>query len=89
MFELFSRQYEMARVDESREGALIQVVDTATPPERKSRPKRSIVGIVTTLATGIVLAILLLARLAWRNGMRDPVKAEKLSRMRNALRLRR
>jgi len=89
LFELFSRQYEMARVDESREGALIQVVDTATPPERKSRPKRSIVGIVTTLATGIVLAIFLLARHAWRNGMRDPVKAEKLSRMRNALRLRR
>ena len=30
LFELFARQYEIARVDESREGALIQVVDPAT-----------------------------------------------------------
>ena len=29
LFELFARQYELARVDESREGALIQVVDAA------------------------------------------------------------
>ena len=29
LFELFARQYEIARVDESREGALIQVVDVA------------------------------------------------------------
>ena len=41
LFDLFARQYELARVDESREGALIQVVDIATPPERKSKPKRA------------------------------------------------
>ena len=34
LFELFAKQYEMARVDESREGAVIQVVDAAQPPER-------------------------------------------------------
>lgn len=40
LFEMFARQYESARVDESREGALIQVVDAAVPPERRIRPKR-------------------------------------------------
>lgn len=40
LFELYARQFEVARTDESREGALIQVVDPATPPERKSKPKR-------------------------------------------------
>ena len=29
MFELFAKQYELARVDESREGAMIQVLDVA------------------------------------------------------------
>lgn len=40
LFEMFARQYESARVDESREGALIQVIDAAMPPERHIRPKR-------------------------------------------------
>ncbi len=46
LFDLFSRQYELAKLDESREGSLIQVVDPATPPERKSKPKRAIVALV-------------------------------------------
>lgn len=40
LFDIFAKQYELARVDESREGALIQVVDRATVPERKAGPKR-------------------------------------------------
>ena len=49
LFDLFARQYESARVDESREGALIQVIDPATPPEKKDWPKRSIWSIVAAL----------------------------------------
>lgn len=45
LFELFSRQYESARLDESREGGLIQVVDSATPPERKSKPRRAVLAL--------------------------------------------
>ena len=62
LFELFARQYEMARVDESREGALIQVVDTATPPEKKSRPRRSIIALLAALAAAAVLASYALLR---------------------------
>lgn len=40
LFDLYAKQYEAARVDEAREGALIQVVDVAEPPERKSAPTR-------------------------------------------------
>jgi uncharacterized protein involved in exopolysaccharide biosynthesis len=42
LFELLARQYETARVDEGREGALLQVVDVASPAERKFKPKRSL-----------------------------------------------
>lgn len=57
LFELFSKQFEMARLDESREGALIQVVDTATPPEHKSKPKRVWVAIGTSFAVFFILTI--------------------------------
>ena len=56
MFDLFARQYELARLDESREGTLIQVVDKATPPELKSRPKRTLVALAAALISGFVMA---------------------------------
>ncbi|HEY8975025.1 MAG TPA: Wzz/FepE/Etk N-terminal domain-containing protein [Burkholderiaceae bacterium] len=40
VFELMAKQYELARVDEAKEGAIIQVVDPAQPPERRSFPRR-------------------------------------------------
>jgi len=40
LFDLFARQYEIARVDESREAAPIQVIDVATPPEKPTGPRR-------------------------------------------------
>ncbi|MEO7852947.1 MAG: hypothetical protein ABIR94_11945 [Rubrivivax sp.] len=62
LFDLFARQYEIARVDESREGALIQVVDVAVPPERKSKPKRLFSAALTALGAFLVLTALVLVR---------------------------
>lgn len=50
LFEIFVKQYELAKVDESREGALIQVVDVAQPPERKSGPRRGAITAMVSLA---------------------------------------
>ncbi len=51
LFDIFVKQYELAKVDESREGALIQVVDTAQPPEKRSGPKRSLIALSAALVT--------------------------------------
>lgn len=40
LFELFAKQYEVARVDESREGAVIQVLDVAHRPSTRVNPRR-------------------------------------------------
>lgn len=45
LFELFGRQYELARLDEARDGAFIQVIDSALPPERKSGPPRLLLAV--------------------------------------------
>ena len=66
LFDLFSRQYELAKLDESREGALIQVVDAATPPKRKSKPKRALTAIAVTLCSFIVLGLFVFVRNDWR-----------------------
>ncbi len=46
LFELLSKQYEAARIDEAKEAPVIQVVDPAVPPERKSSPHRAILAFV-------------------------------------------
>jgi uncharacterized protein involved in exopolysaccharide biosynthesis len=61
LFDLFAREYETARVDESREGALIQVLDPAMPPEHKSSPSRALFGLVGAFL-GLLGASLLLVR---------------------------
>jgi uncharacterized protein involved in exopolysaccharide biosynthesis len=62
LFELFARQFEAARLDESREAGLIQVVDPATPPEHKSKPKRAFIAIGASLAAALLFAIGLVFR---------------------------
>jgi len=43
VFELLAKQFELAKLDEAREGAVIQVVDPAVLPDRKSFPKVSLI----------------------------------------------
>lgn len=84
LFELFAKQYELARVDESREGAVIQVVDVAQAPERKSKPKKALVAVLATLASGFALLLFVFVRQALRNAAQDGEAATKLHNLRAA-----
>lgn len=84
LFDLFARQFELARLDESREGVLIQVVDLATPPERKSRPRRGLIAVVTTVVAGVLLLAGLGLGALLRRAGQDPVTARRLSALRTA-----
>ncbi len=71
MFELFAKQFELAKVDESREGAVIQVLDTAEPPERKAKPKKALIAVIATLASGFALLLFVFVRSAIKNASQD------------------
>jgi tyrosine-protein kinase Etk/Wzc len=49
LFEILAKQYEAARLDEAKSGPMVQVIDRAVPPERKSWPPRGIL-ILTAIA---------------------------------------
>lgn len=85
MFDLFARQFELARLDESREGALIQIVDVAVPAEWKSKPRRAVIAIVATLAAALLAVLLVIAKDRLRVGRADPETARKLDDLRNSL----
>ena len=79
LFELFSKQFELAKVDEAREGAVIQVLDAAQPPERKSKPKKALIAIIATLAAGFSLLLFVFIRQALRNSSQNSESANKLA----------
>lgn len=57
VYELLARQYEFARVDEARQGALIQVVDPAVAPDRPN-PHYRLVILLAALVLALPLALL-------------------------------
>ena len=70
LFEIIAQQYEVARLDEAREGKAIQVIDVAIAPEKKSRPKRGLIAVVVTiLATMGLSAWVVGSRLAGGLGL--------------------
>jgi uncharacterized protein involved in exopolysaccharide biosynthesis len=86
LFEQLARQYELAKIDESREGAIIQIVDPAVPPEFKSSPKKARIAIVATLAAAFVLILFVLIRRALQTAAQTPENAAKLAAARAGLR---
>ncbi|MFZ0418119.1 MAG: Wzz/FepE/Etk N-terminal domain-containing protein [Candidatus Sulfotelmatobacter sp.] len=49
VFELLAKEFEIAKLDEAREGSIIQVVDAAIPPDTKSSPHRTLIVLGATI----------------------------------------
>jgi capsule polysaccharide export protein KpsE/RkpR len=87
MLDAFAKQYELAKVDESKEGPLVQVVDPASPPERRSSPKRTQLVLMSALG-GFVLALFLaFIRNMIRNSTESSEGQAKLHALKRAWRL--
>jgi capsule polysaccharide export protein KpsE/RkpR len=56
VFELLAKEFEVAKLDEAREGSIIQVVDAAVPPDIKSSPHRTLIVIAVTILGFLVAA---------------------------------
>lgn len=56
LYELLAKQYEAARLDEAKDTAMIQVLDPALDPERKFKPKRLSLILLSTILAFIAAA---------------------------------
>ena len=73
LYELLSKQYELAKLEEARDAVVIQVIDRAVPPERKSRPLRALIVLLATV-TMLFLSvfIVLLLEHPWKKSGKPP-----------------
>ena len=84
LFEMFSKQYVLAKLDEAREGALIQVVDKAMPPERKSKPKKGSIAALSAVAGGFCLLLFVFIRHSFRQANGDSETARKVEMLKRS-----
>ena len=86
LWEILARQFEMAKLDEAKDFPLIQVLDKATPPENKSKPKRSQIVMLATL-TAFFLAVIwaFISEALARSGS-DSEQGARLQELRRAFR---
>ncbi|PND37769.1 lipopolysaccharide biosynthesis protein [Paucibacter aquatile] len=86
MVELYTRQFEAARVDEAREGGTIQVIDVAQPPTRKSQPKKGLIAVIATLTAFSLLLMTLLVKFVLIQARRQQDTHQALKKIQNNLR---
>lgn len=83
VLEVLIKQYEMARVEEAREGALVQQIDVATPFEKRSKPKRSLIVVLSAMS-GLFLGVLAaFIRSALRRNAATPEKAQQIQKLKS------
>ncbi len=89
MMGVLVAQYESARVDESREGPLIQVVDTAQAPERKSKPKRASIVLLAAFAGLFMGVVLAFVRRVIKSAAASALGSAQMAKLKDAWRINR
>jgi len=88
IFEILSRQFEMAKLDEARQGAVIQVVDKAVPPDARSFPNRELIVIGASFIGFVIGLLFVIARAGLDYWKSQAGRDEKLNTLRQVLSLR-
>jgi uncharacterized protein involved in exopolysaccharide biosynthesis len=87
-FELLAKQYEAARIDEAKSAPVIQVVDRAIPPDKKSGPWRALIVLGFGFAGFIGACLCCLAASALARMKQSPEHSVKLQQLRSTFHLR-
>jgi tyrosine-protein kinase Etk/Wzc len=84
MFDLLLKQYDAAKLDESKDAAIIQVVEPAIEPDRRSSLKPPLMILLFTLG-GAFAGCLLALLLWWKECLQsDPRMAKQIGTLRSA-----
>jgi tyrosine-protein kinase Etk/Wzc len=78
IYELLAKQFELAKIDEARDSAVVQVMDKAIEPDRKSKPKRSLIVLLSGLVAGVIAILLAFVGEAMAKTASDPQQAARL-----------
>ena len=86
LYELLAKQYEIARIDEAKDPAVIQVLDPAIEPERKAGPKHVAIAVGVFFLTLIIMIGWIIAKEGVLLSMMNDRETEKWANFKRQLR---
>lgn len=86
IYELIAKQFEVAKLDEARQGAIVQVADVAVPPDKKSYPPRALIVVLFSLVALVVAILATLGIERWLNALNDSETKIRIQRLSQLLR---
>lgn len=84
MFELFAKQFELAKLDESREGAIIQVLDIAQTPDRKTKPNKFRIIMIVAITSELILLLFVFLIWSIQNMSNDTATQQRIQALKNS-----
>lgn len=85
LYDFLSKQLEAARIDEAKNAVLVQVIDRAVEPERKSSPRRLLIIVVTAIASFLLACFGILVWEAIRRKRQDPNEGARIAQLQRYL----
>jgi uncharacterized protein involved in exopolysaccharide biosynthesis len=78
IYQVLVKQYEIAKLDEAKNAPLIQIMDKAILPEKKSKPKRSLIVILSTLLAFFLGVIGAFVRESFLRSKQNPEQVKRM-----------
>ncbi len=85
IYELLAKQYELAKIDEARDSAVVQVMDKAIEPDRRTKPWRSLIVLVSAFVAFFVGIVWAFIREGVARTKADPNQAARLLNLKRYL----
>jgi uncharacterized protein involved in exopolysaccharide biosynthesis len=85
VYEFLSKQLEAARIDEAKDAVIVQVVDKAAAPEKKSSPRRTLIVLVTAILAFLFSCLWALLAEVVKRKQYDPNDRARLALLRRSL----
>jgi uncharacterized protein involved in exopolysaccharide biosynthesis len=87
LYDLLAKQYEVARLDEAKDSSIVQVMDPAVDPERRFKPRRTFIVMLSTLLALFIGISYVLVREAMRKALMSAQESQRWDELRALLRL--
>ena len=81
VYELLTKGLELAKLDEARQGEVLQTVDAAVPPDKKSFPPRTIIVVLSTIVAFLIAIFWITAREGMQRAFAVPENRRRLEAM--------
>lgn len=88
LFELLAKQVELAKIDEAKDSAIVQVLDPAVIPDKKSKPRRSLIVLITMMAVLVLSFCWALVRELVDSAKADQDTSGRFEQLRRSMRWR-